>query len=195
VARKSLPIFFAAVLLCVVRTASAGEPMAQLSSTIDQFVTILIKTPVAQLQATGLPDKALKLVLERFDFREMTQLSLGSNWKDLNSREQKEFVDAFTQRMLRNYGRNVRSTGNERIVYGRELQDGKQASVVTKVISGNGDEMPIDYRLHNVGGQWKVYDVSIDSVSLVKNFREQFHRVIARSSVQDLLQKIKEEVS
>jgi phospholipid transport system substrate-binding protein len=195
VARKCLSILFAVVLFCQVRGAWAGEPMAQLSATIDEFVMILIKTPVAQLQATGLPDKAMKLVFERFDFSEMTQLSLGSNWKDLNSGEQKEFVDAFTQRVLRNYGRNVRSTGNEKIVYGREVQDGKQASVETKVVSGNGDELPIDYRLHNINGQWRVYDVAIDSVSVVKNFREQFQRVIARSSVHELLKQIKKEVS
>jgi len=193
--RKSLPFILAAVLFCMPGSAVAGEAKAQLSATIDEFVTILIKTPVAQLQATGLPDKALKLVLARFDFREMTELSLGSNWNSLNGGEQKEFVDAFTQRILRNYGRNVRSTGNEKIVYGREVQDGKQASVETKVVSGNGDEMPIDYRLHDVDGQWRVYDVAIDSVSLVRNFREQFQRVIARSSVQELLKQIKKEVS
>jgi len=193
--RKSLPFILAAVLFCMPGSAAAGEAKAQLSATIDEFVTILIKTPVAQLQATGLPDKALKLVLARFDFREMTELSLGSNWNSLNGGEQKEFVDAFTQRILRNYGRNVRSTGNEKIVYGREVQDGKQASVETKVVSGNGDEMPIDYRLHDVDGQWRVYDVAIDSVSLVRNFREQFQRVIARSSVQELLKQIKKEVS
>jgi len=193
--RKSLPFILAAVLFCMPGSAAAGEAKAQLSATIDEFVTILIKTPVAQLQATGLPDKALKLVLARFDFREMTELSLGSNWNSLNGGEQQEFVDAFTQRILRNYGRNVRSTGNEKIVYGREVQDGKQASVETKVVSGNGDEMPIDYRLHDVDGQWRVYDVAIDSVSLVRNFREQFQRVIARSSVQELLKQIKKEVS
>jgi len=65
--------------------------------------------------------------------------------------------------------------------------------VETKVISGKGEELPIDYQLHDVGGQWKVYDVVIDQVSIVSNYRAQFERVITKSSVKELLQRIKQQ--
>jgi len=173
----------------------AGEPTAQLSATINEFVNILVNTPVAQLRASGLPQSALSLVYNRFDFSEMTKRSLGSHWDSLGNAEQREFVDAFTQRILRAYGRSVRASGDEKVQYSREVQDGDLATVETKVISGKGDELPIDYQLHDIGGQWRVYDVVIDQVSIVSNYRAQFDRVIAKSSVKELLQRIKQQGS
>jgi len=173
----------------------AGEPTTQLSGTINEFVNILVNTPVAQLRASGLPQSALSLVYNRFDFSEMTKRSLGSHWDSLGNAEQREFVDAFTQRILRAYGRSVRASGDEKVQYSREVQDGDLATVETKVISGKGEELPIDYQLHDVGGQWKVYDVVIDQVSIVGNYRAQFDRVIAKSSVKELLQRIKQQGS
>jgi len=169
--------------------------MAQLSASINEFVTVMSNTSVAELRATGLPEKARQLVFARFDFSEMTKRSLGPHWKSLEQAEQREFVVAFTQRLLVAYGKTVRSTGNEKIQFTREVQDGQQASVETQVISGNGDQTPIDYRLRDVDGQWMVYDVVIDSVSLVNNYRSQFERVIAKSSVQDLLRRMKNQDS
>ena len=173
----------------------AGEPTAQLSATIDEFVNILVNTPVAQLRTSGLPEKALSLVYNRFDFSEMTKRSLGSHWDSLGSADQRDFVDAFTQRILRAYGRSVRASGDEKVQYSREVQDGDLATVETKVISGKHEELPVDYQLHDVGGQWKVYDVVIDQVSIVSNYRAQFDRVIAKSSVKELLQRIKQQNS
>jgi len=193
--RLWIPVVSLSFLLSIPFPVRAGEPMAQLSASIDEFVKIMSNTSVAELRASGLPEKARQLVFSRFDFSEMTKRSLGSHWKSLDQREQREFVVAFTQRLLVFYGKTVRSTGNEKIEFMREVREGKQASVETKVISGNGDQTPIDYRLHNIGGQWMVYDVLIDNVSLVNNYRSQFERVIAKSSVQDLLRRMKNQDS
>lgn len=190
--RLWVPAAFFSFLLLLPFPLFAGDPMAQLSASINEFVSIMSNTSVAELQATGLPEKARQLVFARFDFSEMTKLSLGSHWKSLDQVEQREFVDAFTHRLLVSYGKTVRATGNEKIQFVREFRDGKQASVETQVISGNGDQFPIDYRLHNIEGQWMVYDVVIDRVSMVNNYRSQFARVIAKSSVQDLLRIMKD---
>ena len=80
----------------------------------------MANTSVAELRATGLPEKARQLVFARFDFSEMTKRSLGAHWKSLDQAEQREFVDAFTQRLLVAYGKTVRATGNEKIQFGRE---------------------------------------------------------------------------
>ena len=193
--RLWVPVAFLSFLLSIPFPIFAGEPMAQLSASINEFVTIMSNTSVAELRATGLPEKARQLVFARFDFSEMTKRSLGSHWKSLDQAEQREFVDAFTQRLLVAYGKTVRATGNEKIQFGRESRDGQQANVETQVVSANGDQTPIDYRLHNVDGQWMVYDVVIDNVSLVNNYRSQFERVIAKSSVQDLLRRMKSQDS
>jgi phospholipid transport system substrate-binding protein len=193
--RLWVPATFLSFLLSIPFAVQAGEPMAQLSASINEFVTVMSNTSVAELRATGLPEKARQLVFARFDFSEMTKRSLGAHWKSMDQAEQREFIAAFTQRLLVFYGKSVRSTGNEKIQFTREVRDGQQASVETQVISGNGDQTPIDYRLRDVDGQWMVYDVVIDNVSLVNNYRSQFERVIAKSSVQDLLRKMKNQDS
>lgn len=193
--RLWVPATFLSFLLAIPFTVRAGEPMAQLSASINDFVSIMSNTSVAELRATGLPEKARQLVFARFDFSEMTKRSLGPHWKSLDPAEQREFVDAFTHRLLVAYGKTVRATGDEKIQFVREVRDGEQASVETQVVSGNGDQTPIDYRLHDVDGQWMVYDVVIDKVSVVSNYRSQFERVIAKSSVQDLLRRMKNQDS
>ena len=89
----------------------AGEPTAQLSSTIDEFVEILVRTPVSELRSKGLPERALKLINGRFDFSEMARQSLGVHWQALNPAQHREFIDAYAQMLLRFFGRSVRSSG------------------------------------------------------------------------------------
>lgn len=89
----------------------AGEPSVQLSATINEFVNILVNTPVAELRAKGLPARAMELVFSRFDFSEMTKRSLERHWGALAPADQREFVSAFTQKLLVAYGRTVRTSG------------------------------------------------------------------------------------
>jgi phospholipid transport system substrate-binding protein len=177
-------------LLLLPRPSFGGQATEQLRATISEFVNILTNTPVSELQAAGLPEAARRLVFARFDFREMTRLSLGQHWKSLEVYEQAEFVDALAHRLLVTYGRTVRS-GGEKIQFKGEVPDGLQVRVETEVVDG-GQPIPIDYRLHDIEGQWKVYDVVIGNVSIVKNFQAQFERVIAKTSLKELLQRIKQ---
>src|SRR5262245_18225986 len=193
--RLSISAAFLSFLLSIPFSAFAGEPMVQLSASINEFVAIMANTSVAELRSTGRPEKARQLVCARFDFSEMTKRSLGPHWKSLDPAEEREFVDVLVHRLLVAYGKTVRATGNEKVQFGREIEDGEEASVETKVISPNGDDTPIDYRLHDLNGDWKVYDVLIDNVSIVSNYRAQFERVIAKSSVQDLLRLMKSQDS
>jgi phospholipid transport system substrate-binding protein len=182
-----------AFLLLLPSFLSAGDATKQLSTTIDGFVPIISNTPREELQANGMPESARKLVLARFDFSEMTKRSLGQHWKSLNRGEQKQFVDAFTQWQLISFGRIVRSSGGHEVQFTRELQDGKDASVETRVVRRYSEDLPIDYWLHNVNGEWKVFNMVIDHVDIAKNVNAQFERVIARSSLQELLQKVKDQ--
>ena len=171
--------------------ARAGDATEQLRATIDGFVAIINGTPVSELVAHGLPERARILVFARFDFSEMARRSLGSHWASLNGGEQSEFVEGLSQRLLASYGRTVRSNNGDNIQFKNEVREGELVKVATQVVSDSGEEMPIDYRLHDVDGQWRVFDVVIDHVSLVSNYRAQFERVIAKSSVQELLRMMK----
>ena len=191
--RFGLGMWIFAFLPLLPSLVSAGDATKQLSTTIDGFVPIISNTPRAELQTNGMPESARKLVLARFDFSEMTKRSLGQHWTSLNPAEQKQFVDAFTQWQLISFGRIVRSSGGHEVQFTRELQDGKDASVETKVVRRYSEDLSIDYWLHNVNGQWKVYNMVIDHVDIVKNVNAQFDRVIAKSSLQELLQKVKDQ--
>ena len=193
IVRFELGMWIFPFLLLLPSFLSAGDATKQLSATIDGFVPIISNTPREELQANGLPESARKLALARFDFSEMTKRSLGQHWKSLNPGEQKQFVDAFTQWQLISYGRIVRSSRGDEVQFNRELQDGKDVSVETKVVGRYSEDLPIDYRLHNVNGQWKVFNMVIDHVDIVKNVRAQFERVIAKSSLQELLQRVKDQ--
>ena len=180
-------------LLSLPLLARGGEATNQLRATIDDFVEILNNTPVAELRATGLPESARRLVFARFDFPEMARRTLGEHWKLLNITEQGEFVDGFTYRLLVSFGRTVRSSSGEKIHFTGEFAEGKQVRVETQIVGGEGT--PVAYKLHDVEGQWKVFDVVIDHISLVNNYRAQFDRVIAKSSIKDLIQRLKQQDS
>ena len=188
-----LNIWILAFLLLLPSFLNAGDASKQLGATIDGFIPIISKTPREELQAKGLPESARKLIVARFDFSDMSKRSLGRHWKSLNGREQKQFVDAFTQWQLVSFGQIVRSFRGDKVQVIRELQDGKDVSVETKLVARYSEDLPIDYRLHNVNGQWKVFNMVIDDVDIVKNVNAQFERVVAKSSVQELLQRVKDQ--
>ena len=194
IVRFELTMWILAFLLLSPSFLNAGDASKQLGATIDGFVPIISKTPRAELQAKGLPESARKLIVARFDFSDMTQRSLGRHWKSLNGRDQKQFVDAFTQWQLISFGQIVRSYRGDKVEFIREVQNGKDVSVETKLVARySGGDLPIHYWLHNVNGQWKVFNMVIDDIDIVKNVNAQFERVVAKSSLQELLQRVKDQ--
>jgi phospholipid transport system substrate-binding protein len=194
IVRFELIMWILAFLLLSPSILNAGDASKQLGATIDGFVPIISKTPRAELQAKGLPESARKLIVARFDFSDMTQRSLGRHWKSLNARDQKQFVEAFTQWQLISFGQIVRSYRGDKVEFIREVQNGKDVSVETKLAARySGGDLPIHYWLHNVNGQWKVFNMVIDDVDIVKNVNAQFERVVAKSSLQELLQRVKDQ--
>ena len=133
--RFGLGTWIFAFLILVPSLLTGGEATNQLSATIDAFVPIITNTPSAELQANGFPESARKLVLARFDFSEMTRRSLGRHWNSLNQGEQNQFVEAFTQWQLLYYGKTVRSSRGEKVQFKREVQDGKDAYVQTRIVA------------------------------------------------------------
>ncbi|HXL09373.1 MAG TPA: ABC transporter substrate-binding protein, partial [Candidatus Bathyarchaeia archaeon] len=117
---------------------------------------------------------------------------LGSEWRRRTPEEQKEFVRLFTNLLEQAYLDKIESYNGEKVQFLKERVDGNYAEVDTKIINNKGQEFSIMYRLHNVNGDWKVYDLVIEDISLINNYRAQFSRVLAKSSYQDLVNKMKE---
>jgi len=180
-------------LLCVPATASfADTPAQQIKETVDRIVEIL-QDPTGKDGSKKAERREMlrQALLPRFDFSEMARRSLGSHWKNQNGR-QEEFIAAFTDFVGNAYIIKIESFKGERIIYGRERVDKELAEVETKIVPSKGEPFSINYKFHLVRGEWKIYDVVIENISLVNNYRSQFNRILASASFDELLKKLKE---
>ncbi len=109
--------------------------------------------------------------------------------------EQEEFVRLFTELLEESYVTNIESYSGEKILYGREIQEQDFAEVDTKIVTKRGEEVALNYKLHKIEGDWKVYDVVIENISMVKNYRSQFNRLLAKYSFAEVLDIIREKLS
>ena len=168
--------------------ASATESVKR---TIDQVVQILqdkeMKKPDRVDERRRLIEKTIG---DRFGWEEMAKRTLGAQWAKMNEKQRLEFVDLFRTLLTNTYIGRIESYSGEQIQYINErLQDGF-AEVRTKVSSGK-TEFPMDYRLLNKSGDWHVYDIVLDGVSLVANYRGQFNKIIHSSGYDDLVEKLR----
>jgi phospholipid transport system substrate-binding protein len=190
---KALSTVGLAILLLVQPVwLAAGVPGDQVRQTTDKLLAIL-KDPQlkGESKKNERRDKLKELIYQRFDFTEMARRSLGSEWRRRSAEEQKEFVKLFTGLLERAYLDNIESYNGEKFRYLKEQEDNNHAEVDTKIIDNKGQEFSVNYRLHKVNGDWKVYDVVIEDISLVNNYRSQFNRVLATSSYEELVNRMK----
>jgi phospholipid transport system substrate-binding protein len=196
--RKFAIIFSALVLTAALARggdSSAGVPTDQVRATVNR-VLVILKDPA--LNSAGAKEarraELSKAILPRFDFEEMAKRSLGAEWRRRTPAEQKEFVRLFTALLKDSYVDSIESYRGEKVVYRGESQDGDYADVGTKMIDKRGQEFAIDYRLNLEGSEWKVYDVIIENISIVNNYRSQFQRILSRSSFAELLRRLSDKV-
>ena len=133
-----------------------------------------------------------QILFARFDFTEMAKRALGSNWRRRTPQEQDEFVRLFTEILERAYADIIESYTDEKIVYLNERVEGGFADVGSKILTSRGEEYSVNYKAHLISNEWKVYDVIAENISLVNNFRSQFNRVIANSSYEELLRRLRD---
>ncbi len=130
----------------------------------------------------------------RFDYREMAKRSLGKHWRTLNDQQRDEFVELFTALLAGVYAEKIEGYSGEQIEYLNHRIKGDYAEVKTTIFSGK-QEIGLDYRLIYRSDDWKVYDVVVDGVSLVRNYRGQFSKIIRSSSYEELLKKLRQKVA
>jgi phospholipid transport system substrate-binding protein len=184
----------ALALAAVVRPApaAAAGPTEQLRAQIDKVVKTL-EDPELNKEGKNTERRVAvrKIAEEIFDFGETAKRSLARHWLARTPAERGEFVALFADLLERSYISKVELFDGERITYIGETIEGDQAVVKTKIITKQGTEIPVDYRLLRKGERWLVYDVIIEGVSLVANYRTQFNKIIQTSSYQELVKKMR----
>jgi len=178
--------------LILAGVAVAGPPTDQLRTQIDRVIKTL-EDPALQKEGKALERrKAVRRIAEDiFDFGETAKRSLARHWQTRTPAEREEFVQLFADLLERSYISKVELFNGERITFTGETIDGDLALVRTRIITKQGTEIPVDYRLHKKGDRWLVYDVIIEGVSLIANYRTQFNKIIQTSSYQELVKKMK----
>lgn len=175
------------------RSAVGGVPTDQIKSTVDKALVVLKDPRLKPAAKTKERREQLKQILfARFDFAEMAKRSLGANWRRRTPKEQEEFVRLFTDLLERAYADTIESYGDEKIVYVGERLDGGYADISSKVLTSKGEEFSLNYRAHFVGGEWRVYDVVVENISMVNNYRSQFNRVISNASYEELVRRLRD---
>ena len=186
-------VTLAAVLaILTAREAAAGPPTDQLKGAVDRVIKVLEDPSLKGDDRVGDRRTAVrKIADEIFDFSEIARRALARHWQPLTDKQRAEFVALFSDLLERSYMSKIELYGGEKIQYVGERVDGETATVATRIATKNGTEVPIDYRLLKKGDRWLVYDVNIEGVSLVSNYRTQFNKIIQTASFEDLIQKLR----
>ena len=181
-----ISVFITCSLLAL--PVQAGEPSEVVQKGIHGVLEILgqpeLKAPEKKAERRN---RMRKVIHRYFDFEEMSRRSLARAWRKRTPKEKAEFIELFSYFMERNYASTLESYTNEKVVLGKETVDAEFAKVNTVIITTDKKEVAIIYRLHNVGGEWRVYDVVVEGVSLIKNYRDQFRSIIRRTSYANLV--------
>lgn len=172
----------------------AGTPMQAVKETINEVLLVLgdegLKDPARDAERQK---KLEAIIKQRFDYEEMAKRTLAAKWKKLSAEQQQEFVGLFQRFLTQTYAGNIDGYSGEQVEYVKERLKGDFAEVQTIVVSPKV-KIPLNYRLLKKHDKWGVYDVIIDGVSLTKNYRSQFSRIIKSSSFDALLDKLRSKI-
>lgn len=182
------------LLLPIAAPADTGHesPTAVVRATLDAVFHILDDPHLKPAtQAKQRRHQLEQVIAERFDYEEMSKRTLAAQWKTLSDKDRQEFVELFKAFLSDQYAARIEGYAGERVVYLSERTTDGYAEVRTKLVSDKMD-LPMDYRLTGKQGSWYAYDVIVDGVSLVMNYRSQFRKIMAESSFEDLLRRLRE---
>jgi phospholipid transport system substrate-binding protein len=171
----------------------AGVPLSVLEGRINEVLDILRDPALQNESAEEVKKEKIRSISgNMFDFYELARRTLGKNWKKLTNNQKKEFIGLYRHILENAYMNKIMSYTDEKVVFVKEnMLSEKKAEVATTIITKSA-EIPIHYRLINKNEQWLVYDVIIEGVSLVKNYRSQFRSILAKKSVEELLDMLRD---
>jgi phospholipid transport system substrate-binding protein len=169
--------------------AWADDPMSVVKTTVNQALGVLgdKSTPLAQRQ-----DKLRQIVAATFDFTEMAKSALGYHWKEITPAQQQEFTNAFIAFIEDSYLSKINDYSGQQVNFLRASNEGAQyAQVNTDIVQPKGEAIHVNYRLLQENGTWKIYDVTVDAISIIANYRNQFNRVMNNKGYDTLISDLK----
>jgi phospholipid transport system substrate-binding protein len=189
------PIFLGATSIPESKPSPAkGSPTEAMRTTVSQALEVLQDQDLKKPERTDERVTRLKQIADlRFDYAEMAKRSLGGQWNRLGEKEQQEFVYLFTEFLTATYVEKIHSYSGEEVKFLNERLEGDHAEVKS-IMVGKKTEIPMDYRLMKKDGDWKAYDVVVDGISMVQNYRGQFTAILRSSSYEHLVEILRDKI-
>lgn len=176
--------------------ALAGEPMDQLKQTTDKILAIVQDPALKGADKESERQKQMRQEIDaRFDWPDMAHSAYGNGWKDLTDAQRKEFTRLFADLVNKNYMSKVESYSGEKINYKGDKVDGTYGVVDVVIVTLRNTDIPVTYRVLKKDATWMVYDVIIEGVSLVNNYRSQIGTILNGASYDALISRIKAKIA
>ena len=189
--RRSLVASLAAALVLILASpVHAGAPTDTLKGTVDRVVQILAD-PALKDKPEQRRTEVRKIAEGIFDYPDTARRALGPHWNARSPQEQEEFTKLFADLLDRAYVSKIELYQGERVRYVGETAEGDEATVKTVIATKKSSDIPVDYRMHRKDGRWLVYDVIIEGVSLVSNYRTQFNKIVQTESYDALVLRLR----
>ena len=191
---RVIVIFLAVMVLPL--SVYAGEPTKVLGKTVDQVIEVLKDQSLkGEMKKEERIQKINSIVSKTFNFREMAKKSLDKYWSMRTVQEQKDFEKLFRKLLEKTYTERIENYSDEKVNYKDEIIKGKYAMVKTTIVNSQKKSIAVNYKMKQFSNGWMVYDVVIDGVSLVKNYKNQFKEIITNNSYEELVTRLNRKVA
>lgn len=173
----------------------AGVPLGTIEGHVNEVLNVLRDPALKGDAAKKTKKEKIRSISEKmFDFTELSKRTLGANWRTFNPDQQKEFIELYKEILEGAYMDRIVSYTEEKVVFHKEIMLSDDTAEVQSNIVTKQAEIPIYYRLTLKDGRWRVYDVIIEGISLIKNYRTQFREILAKKSTEELLKILRKKV-
>jgi phospholipid transport system substrate-binding protein len=188
-----LSLILVAVLFIVPLQVHAQGAKATIEAQINKMLAKMNEPAFKELSRDAKLEEVRKIINEVFDYKELSRRTLGREWKKFKPEQQTEFIDLFSKLLENVYADRILAYTHEKIEFGKETELKKgRVEVESYIITMDNKKVPLFYRMSNKTGQWRVYDVVIEGVSMIKNYRGQFRQILQKKKPEDLLQTLRE---
>ena len=194
--RHTLTIYFLFFFLMQPLAAVADSPLDDVQTHVNEVLAVLRSHSSQDDAAEAAKKEKLRSIANRmFDFDTLSKWSMGRNWEKLNAEQQKEFVELYKKILEKVYMDRLLTYTDEQVLFTKDLMLGDKKAEVRTVVKTASKEIPINYRVLQKDGKWLVYDVIIEGVSLIKNYRSQFNSILLNNSPEELLQMLRDKAA
>ncbi len=190
-------IFYLFLAFCLLITPSyaANGPMEHVKTNVNHVISILTTSKDKQTDKKHLQELLVQAGENLFDFNDVTRLAVGRYWKSFTKEQRKEFRDLFSQLLQSIYMDKIQSYNGEPVIFDKETRLSPKKARVDTFIQLNDKKVPLNYMLRLRNNEWRVYDVIVEGVSLVKNYRSQFSSILSKNPPSVLLEQVKKKIA